>query len=160
MSESAIKSAPKLQPRIVKPGEGEGIKPFGLTMQVMLSTEDTGGAFSAIYAEHAPGKGPMKHMHHHQDEYAFIIEGTYEVVVNDGAPQHCGPGTLIFVPRGNTHSFKNIGTETARLLDWSLPGGQDKYFREVDSRQKSGDGFTGNDVAEVNARYDTHYFTP
>ncbi len=150
----------KLQPRIVKPGEGTAIRPFGLNMEVMLSAEQTGGAFSAIYGEHPPGKGPGKHMHHHQDEYAFIISGIYEVVVNDGAPQICGPGTLIFVPRNNTHSFKNVGTTTASLLDWTLPGGQDKYFSEVHQRQTDGDGFTGNELAEVNKRYDTIYFAP
>ena len=42
-----------------------------------------------------------------------------------------GPGTIVFIPRYVVHRFKNIGDTTARMLDWSLPGGQDHYLKAI-----------------------------
>jgi hypothetical protein len=44
----------KLQATIVKPEQAPPIKPFGLDMKVLLSTEATGGAISLIMAYHEP----------------------------------------------------------------------------------------------------------
>ena len=40
-----------------------------------------------------------------------------------------GPGTIVFIPRNVVHRFKNIGETTGCMLDWSLPGGHDQYFK-------------------------------
>jgi len=29
------------------------------------------------------------------------------------------------------HRFRNVGDTTACMLDWSLPGGQDQYFKAI-----------------------------
>jgi quercetin dioxygenase-like cupin family protein len=38
---------------------------------------------------------------------------------------------MVFIPRNVVHRFKNIGDTTARMLDSSLPGGQDHYFKTI-----------------------------
>ena len=47
-----------LQPAVVTPKQALSIKPFGLDMDVLLTTEATGGATSVIVAWHKPGEGP------------------------------------------------------------------------------------------------------
>ena len=119
-----------LQPAIVTPKQALSIKPFGLEMRVLLSTEATGGAISVIMAWHKPGEGPPDHVHFSQEEMFFIVEGTYELTIG-GETSTAGPGTIVFIPRNVVHRFKNVGDTTARMLDWSLPGGQDRYFKAV-----------------------------
>jgi cupin domain len=75
---------------------------------------------------HKPGEGPPDHVHFDQEEIFFIIEGSYEMTV-DGHTSTAGPGTIVFIPRNVVHRFRNVGETTARLLDWTLPGGQDHY---------------------------------
>jgi oxalate decarboxylase/phosphoglucose isomerase-like protein (cupin superfamily) len=98
-------------------------------------------------------------VHYNQEEYFFIIEGTYEMTVGE-VTQTVGPGTMVFIPPYTVHSFKNVGDTPAKQLDWTLPGGQDRYFCEIDNMGKGGAGFGPQmmeRVQETNARFDTHF---
>ena len=148
-----------LKPRIVTEAAADAVRPFGLDMKVLLATEDTGGAFSAVVCVHQPGEGPPPHFHTEQDEYFYVLEGTYEMIVG-GETSRAGPGTMVFLPRGTVHSFKTVSDGPARMLDWSLPGGQDRYFREIDELGRGGSGFDETmlaRVADANQRHDTHF---
>lgn len=140
---------------IVTPETAHPIKPFGLDMQVLLSSEATGGALSVIMACHKPGEGPPDHVHFTQDETFFIVEGQYEATIGSDT-KIVGPGSIVFIPRNVVHRFKNVGSGLARMLDWSVPGGQDKYFREVSDLAAQG-GFTGEKVMEISKRHDTNF---
>ena len=150
-------STPRLEAVIVTPEQARAIKPFGLDMRVLLSTESTGGAISVILATHQPGEGPPDHLHFDQEETFFVVEGAYELTV-DGRTTVAGPGTIVFIPRYCVHRFKNIGQGAARMLDWSLPGGQDHYFIEI-SELAAGGGFSGDKVMEISKRFDTNFPT-
>ena len=54
------------------------------------------------------------------------------------------------------HRFKNIGDTPARMLDWSLPGGQDHYFKAI-SDLAAGSGFTNEKVMEISKAFDTNF---
>ena len=144
-----------LQPAIVTPKQALSIKPFGLEMRVLLSTEATGGAISVIMAWHKPGEGPPDRVHFSQEEMFFIVEGTYELTIG-GETSTVGPGTIVFIPRNVVHRFRNVGDATACMLDWSLPGGQDHYFKAI-SDLAAGAGFTGEKVMEISKRFDTNF---
>ena len=144
-----------LQPAIVTPKQALSIKPFGLEMRVLLTTETTGGAISVIMAWHKPGEGPPDHVHFRQEEMFFIVEGTYELTVG-GETSTAGPGTVVFIPHNVVHRFRNVGDATACMLDWSLPGGQDHYFRAV-SELAAGGGFTAEKVMEISKKFDTNF---
>jgi len=144
-----------LQPAVVTPKQALSIKPFGLDMDVLLTTEATGGATSVIVAWHKPGEGPPNHMHFKQEEILFIIEGLYEVTVGDETAK-AGPGSIVFIPRNIVHRFKNVGGITGRMLGWSLPGGQDHYLKAI-SELTAGGGFTSEKVVEISKTFDTHF---
>jgi len=57
-----------LQPVVVAPKQALSIKPIGLDMDVLLTTEATGGATSVIVAWHKPGEGLSDHVHFKQEE--------------------------------------------------------------------------------------------
>ena len=147
-----------LQATIVAPEQAEPIKPFGLDMKVLLTTEATGGAVSVIMGWHKPGEGPPDHLHFNQEEMFFVVEGTYELTVGDRTST-VGPGTIVFIPRNVVHRFKNVGDTTACMLDWSLPGGQDHYFKAI-SELAASDGFTGEKVMEISKKFDTNFPAP
>jgi quercetin dioxygenase-like cupin family protein len=151
---AGAKNSP-LRATIVKAEQALPLKAFGLDMKVLLSTEATGGAMSVLIADHKPGEGPPDHVHFSQEEMFFIVEGTYELTVGDQTST-VGPGTIVFIPRNVVHRFKNVGDTTARMLDWSLPGGQDHYFKEIADLAAS-DGFTGAKVAEISKKFDTNF---
>lgn len=137
----------------------EEIRPFGTPAKVMLSTEDTGGEFSALLVMHGPGEGPPPHFHAGQSEYFFVVEGRYEMTVA-GETRTLEPGDMAFVPPDTVHSFRNITDKPSKMLDCSLPGGQDLYFREIDEMGRGGRGFDDEmmqRLAETNARHDAHF---
>jgi quercetin dioxygenase-like cupin family protein len=144
-----------LQATIVTPEQALPIKPFGLDMKVLLTTEATGGAISVLMAWHKPGEGPPDHVHFGQEEMFFIVEGTYELTVG-GKTSTASPGTIVFISRNVVHRFKNVGDTTACMLDWSLPGGQDHYFKTI-SELAAGGGFTGETVIEISEKFDTNF---
>src|SRR5215510_10611158 len=67
-----------------------------------------------------------------------------------------GPGTLVFIPRNTVHSFKNVGATPACMLDWTLPGGQDRYFKKI-SELAAGGSFIGDKLAELNKEHNTTF---
>jgi quercetin dioxygenase-like cupin family protein len=140
---------------IVKPEQAQSIRPFGLDMKVLLATEASGGAISVIMAWHKPGEGPPDHVHFSQEEMLFVVEGSYALTVDDQTST-VGPGTIVFIPRNVVHRFKNVGDTTACMLDWSLPGGQDHYFKAV-SELAAGGNFTGEKVMEISKKFDTNF---
>ena len=143
-----------LQAVIAKPEQALSIKPFGLDIKVLLSTEATGGAISVLMGWLKPGEGPSDHVHFNQEEIFFIIEGTYEMTVG-GQTSTVGPGTIVFIPRNVVHRFKNVGDTTGCMLDWSQPGGQDRYFKAISDLAAG--GLTGEKVTEINKNFDTKF---
>src|ERR1700756_1455224 len=97
-----LKRRSPTQATIIKPEQALPIKPFGIDMKGLLTTEATGGAISVILAWHKPGQGPPDHVHFSQEEMFFIVEGTYELTVGDQTST-VGPGTIAFIPRNVVH---------------------------------------------------------
>jgi mannose-6-phosphate isomerase-like protein (cupin superfamily) len=143
-----------LQATIVKPEQALPLTAFGLDLKVLLTTEATGGAISVLMGWHKPGEGAPDHVHFDQEEMFFIIEGTYKMTVGDQTTT-AGPGTIVFIPRTVVHRFKNVGDTTACMLDWSLPGGQDHYFKAIS--ELAAGGSNGEKVMEINKKFHTNF---
>src|SRR5262249_56272566 len=96
--------------------------------------------------------------HLKQEEIIFILEGSYELVV-DGQTTTAGAGSIVCSPGNVVHRFKNVGATTACMLDWSLPGGQDHYFKAI-SDPAAGDDFAGEKVVAISQQFDTYFPAP
>ena len=103
---------------------------FGtMNISILLTGENTGGAFSLMETVARPGTEPPYHMHQREDEIFYITEGHVSVMV-DGVVHECFSGQAIFLPRGVPHTFR-IRSEIARAVLVVTPAGFEKYFQAV-----------------------------
>lgn len=121
-----------LSPRLVLPGAAAVYDQMaGEKIHVLLSAQETGGAFALFMEEVPPQAGPPLHIHHREDETFYVLEG--ELVVQLGEERIIVPaGCAAFLPRGVPHTFTNRGAEIARALVALTPGGLERFFAEVE----------------------------
>jgi len=97
------------------------------------------GRFSLV--EHpiiARGMAAPLHLHTREDEYSFILEGTWGFW-QGGEVVFAGPGDLVFKPRDVWHTFWNATDRPARLLEIISPAGFDQFFVDMAALIGSGD---------------------
>lgn len=99
----------------------------GLRLDVKVAPVDSAGDLYII--EHTDEKkgGPPQHIHHAQDEWFYVLEGTYVLIVGEER-YDLGPGDSVFAPRGVPHVWAHAGGETGRLLLAFQPAGQMESF--------------------------------
>ena len=110
-------------------GEGERIWIVGDTMTLKATGESTDGRLLLFENLTAPGGGPPPHLHTREDEYFYVLDGTFEIRIGD-ALHTLGAGGFAFVPRGTVHNFRNTGDRAARILVGFTPAGIEGFFRE------------------------------
>src|SRR3954451_14382451 len=88
------------------------------------------GAYFAMEAIVPPGGGPPPHIHRHEDETFYILEGECRILLADEWIT-AGVGDFINVPRGTVHRFHNHGTETMRMILTFTPAGIENFFQET-----------------------------
>ena len=87
-------------------GEGERIWSFGDTMTIKATAESTGGSLMLLENLTAPGGGPPPHIHTREDEFWYVLDGTFEIRIGDEV-YAVGPGGFSFSPCGSVHNFRN-----------------------------------------------------
>ena len=102
----------------------------GERVEFKLVSGDTDGHFCLCTITSPPGGGPPPHAHRDCDEVFRILEGRYEFLLGDRT-QTVGPGTVVFVPRGTVHYFRNVGQSPGRFVSIHTPGGFERFFEEA-----------------------------
>jgi quercetin dioxygenase-like cupin family protein len=87
---------------------------------------DTGGALGLVEASLYQGFGPPLHVHRHEDEAFYVIEGQIRFRLAD-EEFVAGPGSWVWGPRDIPHTFK-VESEHARGLILVTPGGFERMF--------------------------------
>jgi quercetin dioxygenase-like cupin family protein len=110
------------EPYVLSQGEGQAIWFLGTLVNIKAVGENTHNAFALLESVNPPGTEPPPHIHHHQDEALYILEGTMTI--------HCGDrtwkataGSFVFLPRGIVHSFTVEGGTPAKVLILTSPSG-------------------------------------
>lgn len=118
---------PQIPPQIIEAGTGRILEAFGSEMTILLGAEQTAGAFTCFIENTPPGGGPPPHFHEREDEWFYPLEGSVEFFLNDqwqAVPLH----TLVFIPKGTVHAFRNSGENRLRMLIHTAPAGFEIFF--------------------------------
>ncbi|HVD55668.1 MAG TPA: cupin domain-containing protein [Thermoleophilaceae bacterium] len=115
--------------------QGERLRFGEVEILVKATAQTTGGGFS-MFEESSPVDTPL-HVHEHEDELFFVIEGEHVFQVGDEAFQ-VGPGGLVFGPRGVPHSQRRVVERTGRVLVMCSPAGLEGFFRELAEAERNG----------------------
>jgi len=117
-------------PIIRPPGDGRAVGVLRDRSTFKVESEQTGGAYAILEQFIPAGNGPPLHVHRHETEIYYILEGEFEVTIGDKkvpAP----PGAMVVGPRDIPHTFRNIGATDGRLLLTVIPGRFSNYFIEI-----------------------------
>jgi uncharacterized cupin superfamily protein len=115
---------------VVQPGDGDSVWLGGMDVVFKVFGADTGGAFAVVEHPIEPGRLVLPHVHQHEDEYSYVMEGTIGARVGDHEVI-AGPGSYLIKPRGLMHTFWNAGPAPARLMEVISPAGFEAYFVEL-----------------------------
>jgi quercetin dioxygenase-like cupin family protein len=113
----------------VAAGEGERIWIVGDTMTFKATGEGTGGSLVLLEIVTAPGGGPPPHIHTREEEFWYVLDGTFEIRIGDEL-YAVGPGGFAYAPRGTVHNFRNTAETPSRILVGFTPSGMEGFFRE------------------------------
>jgi len=98
-------------------------------LHIEKTLEDVlGRVVSISETERPPGNGSTPHSHPGSHNFGYVIEGTYEVQVDDGPVQRLGPGEVFYETPGALHAVSRNGSSTEpvrylifKIADPSLP---------------------------------------
>jgi quercetin dioxygenase-like cupin family protein len=111
-------------------GEGERIWFAGggiFTRKVTAA--ETNGAFVLFENRLEHGHVTPLHIHPHEDETFFMLEG--EILVHhEGTEYRVGAGGVAFVPRGVAHAFM-VTSKTSRILVLQTPGTGEAFYLDA-----------------------------
>jgi uncharacterized cupin superfamily protein len=68
------------------------------------------------------------HAHRSEDEISYVLEGEVGFRVGDQTTL-ATPGTVVYKPRGVSHTFWNASDRGVRLLEIIVPAGMEASFR-------------------------------
>ncbi|WP_343306744.1 cupin domain-containing protein [Chitinophaga niabensis] len=121
----------ELAPKATGPMDGPCISIQGGTYRILVSGEQTNGAFAAIEMIVPPGAGPGPHAHTDIQETFYILEGEVEFKSEAGT-YTASQGAYVVIPKGGiVHAFKNKTDKIVKLLCTVVPAGLDGFFLAV-----------------------------
>lgn len=150
---------------VAKPGESRFA--FASAQQAKLSPckltgEDSGGTLSTFELSALPQSGPVRHVHHREDEWYYVLSG--EFLFKAGDETHTLPvGGSIWLPRDIPHVWANMSAEEAKLILVCQPGGFEKFFNEMGQEMEgthAGDANVAAKMKAVMAKYGMEMLGP
>lgn len=111
--------------------DGQVLSVVGDTYRLVITGEQTGGAYAAIDMLIPPNGGPGPHAHANFQESFYVLEG--EVVVKTKGHSYVArKGSFVNIPKGGVvHDFKNETNTIAHLWCVVVPAGLEKFFQEI-----------------------------
>ena len=118
--------------RVTIPAEGsEQVEIGGLGIVWKIEGGEAEGRFSVVHHPLAPRAlaAPL-HRHSREDEYSYVLEGTLGALLGEEVVT-AGPGTWVFKPRNQWHTFWNAGDTPCEIMEIISPSGFENFFREL-----------------------------
>jgi|SRR5262245_24046531 len=118
------------EPMIIPVGGGESFDFADFGVRWKIHGPQTGGRFSVVHHPLGPRTlaAPL-HRHHREDEFSYVVKGSLGALLGDDVVT-AEPGTWMFKPRGQWHTFWNAGDVPCEIIEVISPAGFENYFRE------------------------------
>src|SRR3954471_13578704 len=126
--------------RVTIPAEGsERVDLGGLGIVWKIEGAAVEGRFSVVHHPLAPRAlaAPL-HQHTREDEYSYVLTGTLGALRGDDVVT-AEPGTWVFKPRNQWHTFWNAGDTPCEIIEIISPAGFEEFFRDLAKVWASGD---------------------
>lgn len=123
------------QPVAVQPGSGHQLPNLGVTH--LLTSAQTGGAYYLCEAIFGPESGSPLHIHHHEDEVIYVLEGAIDVRL-DKDTLHIQAGGVVHLPKKVPHALYNPLQTQLKIMVHAIPGGLEGYFDEAEAALQNG----------------------
>jgi quercetin dioxygenase-like cupin family protein len=118
-----------IAPIALTAGEGEARWFLGMLVMIKAGHATTGGRTSVLEHIAPQGAGSPLHVHRHEDEWFYVLEGELTFWV-DGRIIEAPVGSFVYGPRGIPHTF-TVRSPMAHFLVVSQPGGFDNFMRAL-----------------------------
>lgn len=146
--------------RVIAPGAGESLRVMGDLITFKLLARDTGGAFTMFEGLVNPGAIEPVHFHPAEDETFYVLEGVLTFLVGE-AWREAPAGTVVYVPRGVVHGFRNEAATPARVLCIDVPGGlHEGLFAALSELQPPASPEEGAALVALARRHGTEILPP
>ncbi|MEH2204523.1 MAG: cupin domain-containing protein [Nostoc sp.] len=115
---------------LVPPGQGSTYLVLGDLYTILATGKDTNGEYGVYEIVMQPQSVIPPHSHDQTDEAHYILEGEVEYQIGEQTIV-ATPGTFLNFAKGQCHSFKNIESKPAKILNWVTPAGGEQFFVEA-----------------------------
>lgn len=122
------------KPIVSSPSKDNSYWYIGHLLSVIISSQDTNGAFSLIHGYEIQGLEPPPHTHTKEDESFYLMSGAIDYYVGEDLLE-ASAGDWVFLPRNIQHSFQ-VKSDKAEVLIHLSPGGFENYFIEMSEPAK------------------------
>ena len=131
---------------------------FGERIVCRVRGEESFGRFALVEETSPAGGSVPPHRHRATDEIIYVLEGVYEIAA--GAEKlTVEAGDTFAIPRGTTHSLRNLSAGPGRFLAIVTPSGFERFFAEI-SRLAPHELNDAARIAAVAARHDIELVGP
>jgi mannose-6-phosphate isomerase-like protein (cupin superfamily) len=116
---------------LLRRGEGEHLDLGPAQGRIKVGADHGLGSVAVVEVElGAESPGPPPHFHAVLTDSFYVLDGTLTVLLG-AEERQARAGSYALVPPGNVHTVSNPGGEPVRFLNVSVPGGLDRYLREL-----------------------------
>lgn len=130
----AASAASTPQIHVVGAGEDRFSEPHSLgfsNIRFKVAARDSGGNVFIIEHNNLVKGGPPLHLHLHQEEWFYVMEGAVIFQVGDQR-QRLGPGESVLAPRQIPHTFSAVAATPSRMLIVFTPARMmEQFFRDT-----------------------------
>ncbi len=140
---------------VVRSGEGHTMAIGSSSVRLLSTGGDTAEISSAEEIRVPPHfDGPPAHFHNRTNHSWYVTDGALRLTV-EGESYDLSPGGFVHVPIGCSHTFANVTPRPAAMVEFTTPGGFDRYLTELSEAFPMGSDIEPEKMLEVMARHDT-----
>jgi mannose-6-phosphate isomerase-like protein (cupin superfamily) len=141
---------------VVRPSEGRFIAIGKSSVRLLCVGGDTADLSSAEEIIVPPDfDAPPPHFHERTNHSWYVIKGELQLTV-EGLSYDLAPGGFVYVPVGRVHTFANRTSSEAAMVEFTTPGGFDRYLSDLSEAFPPGTEIDPERMVAIMARHDTY----